>query len=84
MMRVWPVLAVAIAISACASKAPQPAAAPSLSAAPYASASPATMETTPAAAAWATVSPRLSQRARCFENRGVWRPTAYVCEYEGL
>jgi hypothetical protein len=81
MMRVLPVLAVAIAISACASKAPQPAAAPPLSAAPYAS--PA-MEVTPAAAAWATVSPRLSQRAQCFENRGVWRPTAYVCEYEGL
>jgi hypothetical protein len=76
------VRAVAIAISACASKAPPPAAVPSLSAAPYAS--PATIEMTPAAAAWAEVSPRVSQRAYCFENRGVWRPTAYVCEYEGL
>jgi hypothetical protein len=82
MKRVLPVLAVAIVLSACASKAPQPAAAPSFSAAP--SASPATMEMTPAAAEWSSVSPRLSQRARCFENRGVWRPTAYVCEYEGL
>jgi hypothetical protein len=30
----------------------------------------------------ATVNPRLSARAYCFESRGVWRPTAGVCEYE--
>jgi hypothetical protein len=80
MMRVLPVLAVAIMLSACASRSPQPFAAPSFSVDP--SASPATMGTTPAAAAWAEVSPRYSQRGYCFQTRGVWRATAEVCEYE--
>jgi hypothetical protein len=31
---------------------------------------------------WATVSPRLSPRASCFEDNGVWRATSMVCEYE--
>lgn len=45
--------------------------------APQPAASPATVSSA------AVVSPRLSARAYCFENRGVWRATAGVCEYEG-
>jgi hypothetical protein len=86
MSRVLPVLAVAIALSACASKAPQPAALPSAAAfpppTPVSGAEAATIASTPAAATWAQVAPRLSARARCFETTGVWRATAVVCEYE--
>ena len=28
-----------------------------------------------------TVIPRFTARAYCFENRGIWRATAGVCEY---
>lgn len=86
MIRVLPVFAIAIALSACASKAPQPSASPSPSAfpapAPVSGAAAATMGTTQAGASWATVSPRLSPRAYCFQSGGVWRATAVVCEYE--
>ena len=29
-----------------------------------------------------TVIPRYTARAYCFENRGVWRATAGVCDYQ--
>jgi hypothetical protein len=83
MIRVVPVLALAIVFSACASKAPQPAALPAFPPpVPVSSAEAATIASTPAAATWEQVAPRLSARARCFESRGVWRATAVVCEYE--
>jgi hypothetical protein len=85
MIRVLPVLAIAIALSACASRAPQPAALPAAAfppPVPVSSAEAATIASTPSAAMWAQTAPRLSARARCFESGGVWRATAVLCEYE--
>jgi hypothetical protein len=86
MIRVLLVFAIAIALSACASRAPQPSAAPSAvmfpAPPPVSGAEAATMGTTQATATWAMTSPRLSPRADCFVSGGVWRATAYVCEYE--
>lgn len=86
MIRVLPVFAIAIALSACASSAPQPSAAISPSAfpapPPVSGADAATMGTTQATATWAMTSPRLSPRADCFRSGGVWRATAHVCSYE--
>jgi hypothetical protein len=86
MNRVLPVLAVAMVFSACASsRAPQPAASPAFPPPPTVTAADAASygTTLADASAW-TVVPRISARARCFENKGVWRPTAVVCEWEAL
>ena len=60
------VLALLSALSACASPAPQPSAAVSPS----------------ATVSSATVNPRGSARAYCFESRGVWRAAAGICDYQ--
>jgi hypothetical protein len=66
------VLLLAVGAAGCATADPQPAAAPA-----------ALVQEMPPDTRSHSIEyqvPRLSARARCFESRGAWRPTSYVCE----
>ncbi len=67
------------ALAGCASsKAPPPSAAARSQ--PSAAVSQPSAAVSPSAAA--TVIPRLTPRAHCFQSKGVWRAAAGNCEYE--